>query len=398
MGRRGTRRRGARRRRDRAHFRRRSGRPAQDPLRRRDARRTVDVPRSRGAPAPTTQAGQGADCRSVDARCRLRRRGNGCRARSRWVRASRAPGRVRWPSSCPSGFPTRRSCASSTSPRSCAGATPRARSSARWRPICCRARSRRAAASRACTSAGRAISAWRSTPGPQVAHFDVGALDLDDASALSRFLDGGGWIAWGAIPTHRPVGEQPAAAVEGAARRLVRADPARLRSRPAARPGVGRARVRARRPRREPGRARDAARARDRRPRARPRGRDEARRRRVGFPALARKIAGVRRPPAERRSSSASRNCASSSSTTTSGTSSSTSPRSPTPSSTRSCASYASSKRSIRRSSPPTRRRNVPAGGPRRRSRRSCTACRCCRSTTRSRATSCSPGARASSA
>ncbi|HUI47629.1 MAG TPA: hypothetical protein VL119_02960 [Acidimicrobiia bacterium] len=45
--------------------------------------------------------------------------------------------------------------------------------------------------------------------GPQVAHFDVAALDLDDASAISRFLDGGGWIAWGAIPTHRPVGEQP---------------------------------------------------------------------------------------------------------------------------------------------------------------------------------------------
>ena len=45
--------------------------------------------------------------------------------------------------------------------------------------------------------------------GPQVVHFDVDALDLDDASALSRFLDGGGWIGWGAIPTHRPVGEQP---------------------------------------------------------------------------------------------------------------------------------------------------------------------------------------------
>jgi hypothetical protein len=45
--------------------------------------------------------------------------------------------------------------------------------------------------------------------GPQVVHFDVGALDIDDASAISRFLDGGGWIAWGAIPTHRPVGEQP---------------------------------------------------------------------------------------------------------------------------------------------------------------------------------------------
>jgi hypothetical protein len=45
--------------------------------------------------------------------------------------------------------------------------------------------------------------------GPQVVHVDVGALDLDDAVALSRFLDGDGWIAWGAIPTHRPVGEQP---------------------------------------------------------------------------------------------------------------------------------------------------------------------------------------------
>ncbi len=45
--------------------------------------------------------------------------------------------------------------------------------------------------------------------GPQVAHFDVGMLDLDDATAISRYLDGGGWIAWGAIPTHRPVGEQP---------------------------------------------------------------------------------------------------------------------------------------------------------------------------------------------
>jgi hypothetical protein len=44
--------------------------------------------------------------------------------------------------------------------------------------------------------------------GPQVVHFDVSALRLEDATALARFLDGGGWIAWGAIPTHRPVGEQ----------------------------------------------------------------------------------------------------------------------------------------------------------------------------------------------
>jgi hypothetical protein len=45
--------------------------------------------------------------------------------------------------------------------------------------------------------------------GPDVVHFDVAALDLDDAVAISRYLDGDGWIAWGAIPTHRPVGEQP---------------------------------------------------------------------------------------------------------------------------------------------------------------------------------------------
>jgi hypothetical protein len=25
---------------------------------------------------------------------------------------------------------------------------------------------------------------------------------------MARFLEGDGWVAWGAIPTHRPVGEQ----------------------------------------------------------------------------------------------------------------------------------------------------------------------------------------------
>jgi hypothetical protein len=43
--------------------------------------------------------------------------------------------------------------------------------------------------------------------GPEIVHFDVHELDLDDATALSRFLDGDGWVAWGAIPTHQPVGE-----------------------------------------------------------------------------------------------------------------------------------------------------------------------------------------------
>ena len=43
--------------------------------------------------------------------------------------------------------------------------------------------------------------------GPRLVHFDSGVLDLDDAVTLSRFLDSGGWVIWGAIPTDRPVGE-----------------------------------------------------------------------------------------------------------------------------------------------------------------------------------------------
>src|SRR4051812_48252754 len=43
--------------------------------------------------------------------------------------------------------------------------------------------------------------------GPRLVHFDINTLDLDDAVTLSRFLDGGGWVIWGAIPTDRPVGE-----------------------------------------------------------------------------------------------------------------------------------------------------------------------------------------------
>ena len=46
--------------------------------------------------------------------------------------------------------------------------------------------------------------------GPRLVHFDAGALDLDDAVTLSRFLDSGGWVIWGAIPTDRPVGEHAA--------------------------------------------------------------------------------------------------------------------------------------------------------------------------------------------
>ncbi len=80
--------------------------------------------------------------------------------------------------------------------------------------------------------------------GPRLVHFDVGALDLDDATALSRFLEGGGWVIWGAIPTHRPVGEQAAPlwkALLDAWCELTRrgCDPTRLRSQALVAPACG---------------------------------------------------------------------------------------------------------------------------------------------------------------
>jgi len=46
--------------------------------------------------------------------------------------------------------------------------------------------------------------------GPDIVAIDVAAVQLDDAFAISRFLDGDGWVAWGAVPTDRPVGESAA--------------------------------------------------------------------------------------------------------------------------------------------------------------------------------------------
>jgi hypothetical protein len=43
--------------------------------------------------------------------------------------------------------------------------------------------------------------------GPQVLGVEVSDDLARDAIALARFLDGDGWIAWGAVPTDRPVGE-----------------------------------------------------------------------------------------------------------------------------------------------------------------------------------------------
>jgi methionine synthase II (cobalamin-independent) len=43
--------------------------------------------------------------------------------------------------------------------------------------------------------------------GPQVLGVEVVDALVDDADVLARHLDADGWIAWGAVPTDRPVGE-----------------------------------------------------------------------------------------------------------------------------------------------------------------------------------------------
>lgn len=80
--------------------------------------------------------------------------------------------------------------------------------------------------------------------GPPLVHFDSGVLDLDDAVALTRFLEGGGWVIWGAIPTDRPVGEHAAPiwnALLDVWCELTRrgCDPSRLRSQALVAPACG---------------------------------------------------------------------------------------------------------------------------------------------------------------
>jgi hypothetical protein len=45
--------------------------------------------------------------------------------------------------------------------------------------------------------------------GPQVLSAPVDPSLADDGPALASFLEGGGWVAWGAVPTDRPVGDDP---------------------------------------------------------------------------------------------------------------------------------------------------------------------------------------------
>lgn len=44
--------------------------------------------------------------------------------------------------------------------------------------------------------------------GPDLLSMPVDATVGDDAAGLSAFLDRGGWIAWGAVPTDRPIGDR----------------------------------------------------------------------------------------------------------------------------------------------------------------------------------------------
>jgi hypothetical protein len=43
--------------------------------------------------------------------------------------------------------------------------------------------------------------------GPRVLGLDVRREVIDAAAVIARHLDAGGWVAWGAVPTHRPVGQ-----------------------------------------------------------------------------------------------------------------------------------------------------------------------------------------------
>lgn len=45
--------------------------------------------------------------------------------------------------------------------------------------------------------------------GPQIVSMPTDRSIVDHAGALGVHLDGGGWIAWGAVPTNRPVGTEP---------------------------------------------------------------------------------------------------------------------------------------------------------------------------------------------
>ncbi|MGZ8751895.1 MAG: hypothetical protein ACXW1S_02845, partial [Acidimicrobiia bacterium] len=43
--------------------------------------------------------------------------------------------------------------------------------------------------------------------GPHLISVEVAEDLVDDGGLIARYLDGGGWVAWGAIPTDGPIGD-----------------------------------------------------------------------------------------------------------------------------------------------------------------------------------------------
>jgi hypothetical protein len=43
--------------------------------------------------------------------------------------------------------------------------------------------------------------------GPRIIGVEVSHALVEDAATIARHLDAGGWVAWGAVPTNRPVGQ-----------------------------------------------------------------------------------------------------------------------------------------------------------------------------------------------
>ncbi len=149
------------------------------------------------------------------------------------------------------------------------------------RSTSCPRASPRPPASPACTSAATATFGWRSRPARPCSACRCRTRSIADADVLARHIDADGWVAWGAVPTDRPIGDSADALWRRLAVGLVRADPPRLRPGPAAHPRDHHSGVRSRRARAHPGRARAAPRRGHRGPRRRPGGRGPPHRRRV---------------------------------------------------------------------------------------------------------------------